>query len=131
MSDDPNQLALFSNRGRVALPGVLPAQRRVKPDSVAPGTNILSTRPVALPPFPAGSPALPTTAPPPFYLHRGSDNALRLGRHDANLNLVNGFGTNGVATLAPASRPKMFASRPSACTVITWQSSGTHSAATI
>ena len=32
MSDDPNQLALFTNRGRVASPGVLPAQRRVKPD---------------------------------------------------------------------------------------------------
>ena len=67
MSDDPDQLALFSNRGRVATPGVLPAQRRVKPDLIAPGTNILSTRPVALPPFPAGSPALPTTAPTPFY----------------------------------------------------------------
>jgi subtilisin family serine protease len=217
MSDNADNLALFSNRGRVATPAVPPAQRRVKPDLVAPGTNILSTRPVALPPFPAGSPALPNTAPTPFYyvdsgtsmatprvagaavltrqffrqrfgqlrrpllleqlhqlvdrpaiaphtaglvmawvrrdtvanqnhiaaarfdhtlarvgnvmqvqtnvgdhpapmlarrrditylLHRGSDNALRLGCYDANLNLINGFGTNGVVTLTPASRPE-------------------------
>ncbi len=60
ISDNPGQLALFSQRGRAANPG-LPARRRIRPDVVAPGTNVISTGPVNLPPasavmpFPAGN----------------------------------------------------------------------------
>lgn len=76
MSDSANHLALFSNRGRV-IPGVL-AQGRVRPDLVAPGTNIVSTKPIAYvfapnvvpncPPLAAvPSPWIATTAPGGFY----------------------------------------------------------------
>ncbi len=54
VSDNANELALFSNRGRVFRPGPA-ARRRVKPDLVAPGTNIVSTKVRVLPAFPAGS----------------------------------------------------------------------------
>jgi subtilisin family serine protease len=60
-SDNPDHIALFSNRGRVFLPAaggkaVPAARRRVKPDLVAPGTNIVSTKVRALPAFPVGNP---------------------------------------------------------------------------
>ncbi len=47
MSNNADDLAMFSCRGRVKNPAT-PARRRVKPDLVAPGTNILSTLPVGL-----------------------------------------------------------------------------------
>ena len=61
ISDNADQVALISNRGRVFLPGpaagppVPMARRRVKPDLVAPGTNIVSTKVRALPAFPVGN----------------------------------------------------------------------------
>lgn len=45
ISSSANDMAAFSCRGRVRNPAN-PARRRVKPDLVAPGTNILSTLPV-------------------------------------------------------------------------------------
>jgi serine protease AprX len=76
MSDNPNQMALFSNRGVVnttTTAGVVPTGR-VKPDLVAPGTNILSLRSsLAPPPTPAaGGTAgwmdpVPATCDPAFY----------------------------------------------------------------
>jgi subtilisin family serine protease len=221
MSDNADHVALFSNRGRVFLPSpvggppVPAARRRVKPDLVAPGTNIVSTKLRTLAAFPVGdvrransvssvdyfvisgtSMAAPHVAgaalltrqyyrrlfgqlrrplllepiaqavdfpaiaphangavmawvrrdggagqnhivaarfdrtlarqgnivqltpnvgaqPAPmlvrrgddiYLLHRGSDNQLRLSRYDLNLQPVNGFGTNGVVTIATASR---------------------------
>jgi hypothetical protein len=73
ISDNPNELALFSERGRVSTGPV--ARRRIKPDLVAPGTNVVSLRRVALPaapppaPPPMGAPvAVPAaTAPAAFY----------------------------------------------------------------
>ena len=59
--DNANDLALFSNRGRVT------ASQRIKPDLVAPGTNILSTGPGALLPFTVGNARRPNTAPANFY----------------------------------------------------------------
>ena len=56
VSDNADHIAMFSNRGRVLLPavGAAPApafnQRRVKPDIVAPGTNVVSTGPQIPPP---------------------------------------------------------------------------------
>ncbi|HKQ72641.1 MAG TPA: S8 family serine peptidase [Blastocatellia bacterium] len=61
MSNSANDLAMFSNRGRVKL------SNRVRPDVVAPGTNIISVGPRAMLPFPAGNSFRPTTAPPAFY----------------------------------------------------------------
>src|SRR5262249_25459095 len=64
-SDSANQLALFSNRGRVTNP-TPPLTGRVRPDLVAPGTNIMSCRSSAM-----GTPAdfaTATTAPPSDYL---------------------------------------------------------------
>jgi subtilisin family serine protease len=49
MSDDADQVALFSNRGRVAVPV---GTGWVRPDLVAPGTNILSLRSSLAPPGP-------------------------------------------------------------------------------
>jgi hypothetical protein len=62
MSDNPNQTAMFSERGLVAnAPG---APRRVKPDLVAPGTNVVSTTRLVVPaPGPAGGPGNPLPAP--------------------------------------------------------------------
>ena len=44
MTDSPNHLASFSSRGPVAAPHDLSAKERRKPDVVAPGTFVLSTR---------------------------------------------------------------------------------------
>jgi hypothetical protein len=49
MSDNADQVALFANRGRVAVPG---GTGWVRPDLVAPGTNILSLRSSRVPPGP-------------------------------------------------------------------------------
>ncbi len=215
ISDSANDLAMFSDRGRVNVPGAAAARRRVRPDLVAPGTNILSTGPTAVLPLAAGSPGRPNTAPAAFYyldsgtsmatphvagaaaltrqfyrqvyaqlrrpvlveqitgfvnrpstaphavgsviawvrpagggndiaaarysrtldiqgaavvlqsnagpspvplvvrhgvntllLHRAADNTLRLSCYDPNLAIINAFGTNGIVTLAPASRPE-------------------------
>ncbi len=76
MSDNPNQVALFSNRGVVnaTTPAGVVSTGRVKPDLVAPGTNILSLRSsLAPPPTPtAGGNAgwmdpAPATCDPAFY----------------------------------------------------------------
>jgi hypothetical protein len=217
ISDNADDVALFSNRGRVATPGLPAAQGRIRPDLVAPGTNILATGAGTVLPFPPGNTSRPNTAPPGFYfiasgtsmatpaaagasvlvrqyyrqqygqlrrpvlieqvpllvdrpaiaphtsgsvmawvrrdtvagqnsivgarfdrsmtrvgavvtlqanvgdhpaptlvrrgdrtylLHRGSDNALRLSCYDAVLAPVAAFGTNGVVTIAPGSRPE-------------------------
>jgi serine protease AprX len=63
MSDNANDMALFSNRGRVS--GAPAALRRIKPDLVAPGTNIISTGPGAM--LPLGGAAAPANAPAAFY----------------------------------------------------------------
>jgi hypothetical protein len=89
-SDNPNQIALFSNRGRVA-GAVAPAVGRVRPDIVAPGTNILSTAPPwpwpnhTLAPGGANPPAVPNvpradlaaaSAPPhDYYVLTGTSMA--------------------------------------------------------
>ncbi len=73
ISNSADDLAMFSNRGRVQQPGLALARRRVRPDLVAPGTNVLSTRPSTFPP-----PALfgPNTAPPNlYYISNGTSMA--------------------------------------------------------
>ncbi|HEX8294284.1 MAG TPA: S8 family serine peptidase, partial [Pyrinomonadaceae bacterium] len=78
MSDTADDVALFSNRGRVK-PAVL-GSGRVKPDLVAPGTNIVATRPpvgqnieVTLPP---GGWQDPATAPAAsYYVSHGTSMA--------------------------------------------------------
>src|SRR5215208_5878380 len=55
-SDSADQIALFSNRGQVQASG-----GRIKPDLVAPGTNILSLRSTQQPAPPAVLPPHPTT----------------------------------------------------------------------
>ena len=76
MSDNPDQVVLFSNRGVVntTAAGVTVSTGRVKPDLVAPGTNILSLRSsLTPPPTPSvGGTAgwmdpRPATADPAFY----------------------------------------------------------------
>jgi serine protease AprX len=76
MSDNPNQVALFSNRGIVntTTPAGIVPTGRVKPDLVAPGTNILSLRSsLAPPPTPAAGGTAgwmdpqPATCDPAFY----------------------------------------------------------------
>lgn len=77
ISDNANDIAMFSCRGWVRNP-LPPFRRRVKPDLVAPGTNIMSTLPVGFPqpaqigqvcpPFGGAvanvpNPSIPTTAP--------------------------------------------------------------------
>ena len=63
-SDNANEVALFSNRGRVKGAGPA-ASRRIRPDIVAPGTNIVSTAPAwpwpshELAPGFAAAPAVP------------------------------------------------------------------------
>jgi serine protease AprX len=80
-SDGANDMAMFSSRGRVPNPAN-PARRRVKPDLVAPGTNILSVQssvmaalgarirqvcpPIANPPG-IPNPQIPVTAPAGLY----------------------------------------------------------------
>ena len=61
ISDNADDLALFSNRGRVT------ASNRIKPDLVAPGTNVISSGPGAMLPFAAGDARRPNTAPANFY----------------------------------------------------------------
>lgn len=77
MSNDPDQVALFSNRGPVNTRtpgGQIVAMGRVKPDLVAPGTNILSLRSSLVgPPAPSVGPSAgwmdprPATCDPHFY----------------------------------------------------------------
>lgn len=62
-SDNPDDVVLWSKRGQVA--AFAPGKRRIKPDIVAPGTNILSTGPRAM--LPMVAPAVAVTAPPAFY----------------------------------------------------------------
>lgn len=78
MSDNPQDMAMFSDRGQVRNP-LRPSHKRVKPDLVAPGTNIMSTRSVGMaqgaligqlcPPAPLGipNPAIAATAPAASY----------------------------------------------------------------
>ncbi|HWS87654.1 MAG TPA: S8 family serine peptidase [Pyrinomonadaceae bacterium] len=79
MSDSADDLALFSNRGRVTNPAA-PGTGRVKPDLVAPGTNIMATRPPAANnlewPLAAGSWQDPLTAPAAaYYVEHGTSMA--------------------------------------------------------
>ena len=77
MSDNADHMAMFSDRGLVQSPapvggGAPPAPRRVKPDLVAPGTNILSTGPIipapgSILPLPETSPARPAGVSANFY----------------------------------------------------------------
>lgn len=78
VSDNADHMAMFSDRGRVLLPavggGAAPAfnQRRVKPDIVAPGTNIVSTGPqITSPnnvlPYPDGDSRRPNGAQAALY----------------------------------------------------------------
>lgn len=67
ISDNADEVALFTDRGRVADAPLPAARRRIKPDLVAPGTNIISTGPTAILPFPVGNPRRPNTAPNAFY----------------------------------------------------------------
>jgi hypothetical protein len=75
LSGNANQIALFSDRGQVRTAGFANT-RRVKPDLVAPGTNILSTRSQWV----AQPPALPGPPPilDPFYA-TNSDSMLPPG----------------------------------------------------
>ena len=61
MADDPGQVAAFSSRGPTA-------DGRIKPDVVAPGTFILSTRSTMIAPNNKAWAAFP---PSPFYFHMG------------------------------------------------------------
>ena len=63
MSNNANDIAMFSSRGQVKN-AVRPTHKRVKPELVAPGTNILSVR-GGFTRTPAASP--PATAPVPSY----------------------------------------------------------------
>ena len=63
-SDSANDMAMFSSRGRVTNPPA-PARRRVKPDLVAPGTNVLSTRSSLMPIAPTIGQVCPPIANPP------------------------------------------------------------------
>ena len=78
VSDNADHMAMFSDRGRVLLPavGAAPApalnQRRVKPDIVAPGTNVVSTGPqIPAPnnvlPYPEGNSNRPSGASANLY----------------------------------------------------------------
>ena len=78
VSDNADHMAMFSDRGRVLLPavGAAPApalnQRRVKPDIVAPGTNVVSTGPqIPAPnnvlPYPDGDNRRPSGAQAALY----------------------------------------------------------------
>jgi hypothetical protein len=68
-SDNANEIALFSDRGQVRTAGFAITQR-IKPDVVAPGTNILSTLSqwVALPPPLPGAPPFAD----PFYANNAT-----------------------------------------------------------
>ena len=71
ISDSANHMALFSNRGLVNDASPTP-RRRVRPDLVAPGTNIISTGPPGPPAppratLPLGGSTTPNTAPAGFY----------------------------------------------------------------
>jgi serine protease AprX len=64
ISDDPNGMAAFSSRGPVD-------DGRIKPDLVAPGTSILSSRSAAL----VGDFGTPTDAPPGYVYASGTSMA--------------------------------------------------------
>lgn len=79
MSDAADDIALFSQRGRVSDPAA-PGAGRVKPDLVAPGTNIISTRPPAAHklerPIEPGGPKDARTAPnASYYVTSGTSMA--------------------------------------------------------
>lgn len=79
MSDTADDVALFSNRGRVANPAA-PGTGRVKPDLVAPGTNIVAARPPAgqnlQVTLPAGGWQDPASAPAAsYYVSHGTSMA--------------------------------------------------------
>lgn len=90
ISDNANDIALFSDRGRVRTNAGVNTNR-IKPDVVAPGTNILSTRSqwVAQPP-PVPAPPIPV----PFY-NNNSDSMLPPG---VNRNLYQIFAGTSMAT---------------------------------
>ncbi|MEB3294551.1 MAG: S8 family serine peptidase, partial [Synechococcales bacterium] len=78
ISDNANQVAMFSDRGRVVDAALPAARRRIKPDLVAPGTNIISTRPnvAILPAFAPGDFRIPNTAPAAdYYISNGTSMA--------------------------------------------------------
>ncbi|HKP87308.1 MAG TPA: S8 family serine peptidase [Blastocatellia bacterium] len=95
ISDSADHIAMFSSRGRVK------RSNRVKPDLVAPGTNILSTRPRDLPDFPpmvaprcsapgaaltVANPRIPRTAPDKlYYVSSGTSMAAPLASGAAAL----------------------------------------------
>jgi len=64
ISDNAQDIAMTSCRGRVKNP-TRPKHRRVKPDLVAPGTNILSTRSMAMPQGAKVAQSCPPIANPP------------------------------------------------------------------
>ncbi|EXI78796.1 MAG: type VII secretion-associated serine protease mycosin [Candidatus Accumulibacter appositus] len=75
LSDNANEIALFSDRGRVRTNG-LANTNRIKPDIVAPGTNVLSCRSQWV----AQPPALP--GPPPIaagFWNANPDSMLAAG----------------------------------------------------
>jgi len=75
VSDNADEVALFSNRGRVFRPGSA-RRRRVKPDLVAPGTNIVSTKVRSIPPFPAGSDfRTSSVSPADYFIDSGTSMA--------------------------------------------------------
>jgi serine protease AprX len=91
MSDNANEIALFSDRGNVRTNGGANTSR-IKPDVVAPGTNIMSTRSqwVAVPPPLPGPPPIPD----PFYFNN-FDSMLPPG---LNRNLYQIFHGTSMAT---------------------------------
>jgi hypothetical protein len=93
MSDNANDIALFSDRGRVRTNAGVNTNR-IKPDVVAPGTNVLSTRSqwVAQPPALPGPPPIAD----PFYANN-TDSMLAPG---INRNLYQIFSGTSMATPA-------------------------------
>lgn len=91
ISENANQIVLFSDRGQVRTNGLANTQR-VKPDVVAPGTNVLSTRSQWVGPPPA-LPGLPPIADP-FY----SNNAGSMLPAGLNRNLYQIFSGTSMAT---------------------------------
>ena len=74
MSDNADDIGLFSDRGRVRTNGLVNTNR-VKPDLVAPGTNVLSCRSQ----FVAQPPGLPAPPIAPAFWNANSDSMLPPG----------------------------------------------------